>query len=74
MMLNWSYAIICYADGGLGEVFESTKHFWIFRGKQRCYRYLTQVLADLVSRSFGESLCAREPELGSRQEDTVTAE
>ena len=22
-----------YADGGVGEVFESTKHFWSFRGK-----------------------------------------
>ena len=22
-----------YADGGVGEVFESTRHFWSFRGK-----------------------------------------
>ena len=25
-----------YADGGVGEVFESTKHFWSLRGKQQC--------------------------------------
>ena len=24
-----------YADGGVGEVYESTKHCWSFRGKQR---------------------------------------
>ena len=25
-----------YFDGGVGEVSESTKHFWSFRGKLRC--------------------------------------
>ena len=30
------YLLNHYADGGVGEVFASTKHFWSFRGKQRC--------------------------------------
>ena len=27
-----------YADGGVGEVFESTKHIWSLRGKHCCSR------------------------------------
>ena len=27
-----------YTNGGVGEVFESTKHFWSYRAKQRCYK------------------------------------
>ena len=33
-----------YADGRVGEVFESTKHFRSLRGKQRCSQINLQFL------------------------------
>ena len=42
MIIN-SFSTPHYADGGVAEVFESTKHRWSFRGK-RCCRWIQYVL------------------------------
>ena len=34
-----------YADGGVGEVFESTKHFWSLGGGQCCSQICTSYIS-----------------------------
>ena len=44
-----------YANGGLGEVFESTKHFWSLWGKQCCSSISPDIHSRLKMASF--TLC-----------------